>query len=323
METTDTKANYATLDNVFGAEFMAKKRAAEELAQQERTKKAAAKAKKGKTVAQMKTINKQSAKEGWTTSVLRQADKLSVAREKYENETLARSNKELYGILSEVYKLFNDAVCKECLREVVNEMREKLTKRGVRVQKNTNAITVFVRYVFNSDRKRAYNYASTLMAALQAKIEADKLADFIEGKNGVEECKKEFRKKEETLQKEAALKYAVETVCADLRSMKAQKVVKLAGIEAELAEDTDFVFVVARKSAKGELELLQAVSRTTVALQNIAVKELAKYTLETGKQLSKLETVIADVSNGSFKYKKKLNSAADAAEMTLDELEYA
>lgn len=103
-------------------------------------------------------------------AVIEEANKLSVQREKFETEELARSNKALYAILSKVYALFNKAVKDGCIKETAKEMRSMLKERGVKVQSNTPALTCFVRFVFNSDRKRAYNYASTLMAAVDADI---------------------------------------------------------------------------------------------------------------------------------------------------------
>ncbi len=333
MKTISTSSNsnnakQQQLIQVFGEQFIAERDAAEIVKAEKVSKKKAATAKrlqttgKSNTDAQVTKINKASAKTSWTDSVVRKANELCVAREKFETETLARSNKELYGILSSVYGLFNDAVRENCLKDVVVKMKAVLTERNVRVQKNTNALTVFVRYVFNSDRKRAYNYASTLMAAVQAEITVDKLAAFIESKNGVEECKKEFRKKTETIEKEIALADAKTQVLETLRDMKAQRVVKLEGAEAELAEGTDFVFVVARKNKNGSLDLLQTVSKTTLAMQNYAVNELAKFTLANG-ELGIGTEVKDDVSNSAIKFTKSATAAKSAAKMTLAELECA
>ena len=331
MKTISTSNNSSNvkqqqLIETFGEQFIAERDAAEKAKEEKEIKKKAAAAKrlqktgKSNTDAQVKKNAKAGAKLGWTENVVRKATALCVAREKFETETLARSNKELYGILGGVYGLFIDAVRQDCLKEVVIRMKAVLTERNVRVQKNTNALTVFVRYVFNSDRKRAYNYASTLMAAVQAEIAVDELAAFIESKNGVEECKKVFRKKAETVQKEVALADAETRVLETLREMKAQKVVKLAGADAELAEGADFVFVIARKNKNGSLELLQAVSKTTLAMQNYAVKELAKFTLANG-ELNSNAKVENDISNSAVKFTKRVTAAKSAANMTVEELE--
>ncbi len=317
-------ADYAPVVELFGAELIAEMQAAEKVKAEKRAKKAQkiAKAKSEgkstKTPRQIAAISKAVAAQAHADIVVKRANQLSAARAKFETETLARSNKELYSILSDVYRLFKQAVSDNCLKEVVKRMRYMLTKSNIRVQSNTNALTVFVRYVFNNDRKRAYNYASTLLAALQADVDADGLANFIESKHGVEECKREFRKSDETKAKEAQLAAARVSVVDDLGSMQSQQVVKLADANVELAEGTQFAFVVARVNADGMLELLRVVNRTTVALQNAAVKELAKRYVETkgeaktiaAKALRKAATV-------------KVTMAKDAAKLTMRELESA
>jgi hypothetical protein len=216
-----------------------------------------------------------------TTAVIKRANELVKAREKFETETLARSNKELYGILSEVYDLFTNA-SKDlaCLKETVKEMKAGLSKRNVKVQSNSPALTVFVRYVFNSDRKRAYNYTRTLMAAIQANTPLNKFSEFIESKGGVEECKKNFVKKIETVQKELAIKEATAEMTATLQTMEAEEVVHMSDSSVHFSDGCDFVYVIARQTAKDKLELLRVIPKTTKALENSAIKELAKDLIE-------------------------------------------
>jgi hypothetical protein len=321
---TLTDADYESVKNLFGAQFIAERDAALVVARDKEAKKAAraAKAKSEGKVKKVKAvISKQCTAEWSAAKIMGKVEALCSVREKYETETLARSNKELYSILSDVYKLFLQAVREDCLKAAVTQMRAVLVKRGMRVQKNTNALTLFVRYVFNNDRKRAYNYASTLQAALQAEVDADVLAEFIESKNGVEECKREFRKSDETKSKEAQLADARVCVVDELSGMKAQQVVKLAGARAELADGTRFVFVVARANADGTLELLRVVNKTTVAMQNAAVKELAKIYAE--EQAAVKIMAAKAVKKAGTKVGTVKVTAKDAAKLTMLEFENA
>ena len=117
-------------------------------------------------------------------AVIDEASKLAVQRETFEKEELARSNKALYAILTKVHTLFNKAVAEKCIKEVAKAMREQLKLRGVKVQSNTPALTVFVRFVFNSDRKRAYNYTRTLMAAIKTKRQMKLWLNLLKAKEG-------------------------------------------------------------------------------------------------------------------------------------------
>ncbi len=323
---------YTTMTATFGEQYVIELLAATQKKKEELAKKAErAKARKERALAKGETLPtraksskqliaqvKNSAAIARADLVVTQANVLCIAHEKYETETLARSNKELYNILSDVYKLFKQAVSDNCLKDAIKSMRGTLAKRNIRVQNNTNALTVFVRYVFNNDRKRAYNYASTLQAALQADVDEDGLAEFIESKNGVEECKREFRKSDETKSKEAQLAAAALCVVDEMSSMQAQKVVKLADARAELAEGTQFVFVIARTNKDGMLELLHVVNKTTVAMQNAAVKELAKLYVE--KQ-GAAKTIAAKAVNKAGTV--KVTAAKNAAKLTMRELEIA
>lgn len=253
--------------------------------------------------------------------VVEKADLLAVEREKFENEELARSNKALYAILTKVYQLFDDALKDKCIKEVAKTMREQLKKKGVKVQSNTPALTCFVRYVFNSDRKRAYNYASTLMAAIDEGVSPQNLTAFIEGSNGVEECKKAYKMKDETKQRVDAIAAASVNVIDMLKTMKAAASVKLPNASVDFCDDTEFAFIVARSDGKGGFDLLRAVPKSTKAMQSAAVKELAKHLIEA--------TANAKKTNKEAKAKQatanatKAIGAKSAAKMTMKELEAA
>jgi len=251
-------------------------------------------------------------------AVMSEAKSLCAQREQFEKEELARSNKALYSILSNTYTLFKKSIEDKCIKETVLEMSKVLTKRGIRVQKNTPALTVFVRYVFNSDRKRAYNYASTLMAAVQAEIEPSNLADFIESKNGVEECKKEFKKKDETKKREETLKNTCSDVSDLLKSITPLHRVTIPNASVDLSDATDFAFILSRCVGNGEFELLRVVPRTTKGMQSIAIKEIAK------DVVVKAEQAQAEAKVNKVKLTKdiatKALTAKSASTMTVEEL---
>lgn len=122
--------DYQSVKELFGARFIAERDAALVIAKEKAAKKAerAAKAKKDgkvmRTAKQAAAVNKRSVATAYADRVMKGANALCVEREKYETETLARSNKELYCILSKVYKLFKQAVNDNCLKDAVKTMRE-------------------------------------------------------------------------------------------------------------------------------------------------------------------------------------------------------
>ncbi len=253
--------------------------------------------------------------------IMEKANSLYKERENFENVELARSNKALYAILTKVYMLFNNAIAGNCMKETVLKMKEELKNRGTKIQTNTPALTLFVRYIFNSDRKRSYNYASTLMAAVQADVLPENLAAFIEGKNGVEECKKEYKKKEETILRERAIVEASNSVIDSLATMSSNIRVTLPNASVDFSDGSTYSFILARSLSDGEFELLRVIPKSTKGMENTAIKELAKDLI--------VQTKLAEENMKKSKVKSTTSKAVGsmtakaAAKMSIKELEAA
>lgn len=273
------------------------------------------------TKTQANALGKEASVQMSALMIIEKANALVVERETFEKEELARSNKALYSILTKVYTLFTEAVNDKCIKEAAKAMREQLKQRGIKVQSNTPALTCFVRFVFGSDRKRAYNYASTLMAAADKEITPENLADFIECGNGVEEIKKAHKMKPETKQRIDDVKAASLDVIDTLRTMKAVETISLPKASVDFSDGVDFAFIVARSLGNGEFELLRAVPKSTKALQSAAVKELAKDLIDVAvkaKNKTKVQKVKATTESAV-----KSISLKSAAKMTMKEVEMA
>ena len=273
------------------------------------------------TDTQATRMNKEANLQYDAKSIIEAATKLAAQREAFEAEEFARSNKALYAILSNVYALFNKAVADNCIREVAKAMRAELKQRGIRVQSNTPALTCFVRFVFNSDRKRAYNYATTLMAAVNAGIAPTALSDFIELGNGVEECKKQFKMKDEVRQRNEAVRAASVDIVDALQTMQPAATVSLPNTAVTLADGAQFAFIVARSIGNGKFELLRAVPTSTKVMQSCAVKELAKDLIAAAER-AKAAAKANRVKNSTQQAAASI-TAKTAANMTVGELEAA
>jgi hypothetical protein len=70
-------------------------------------------------------------------------------------------------------------------------MKDRIKERGQKVQARTAEINVFVRYVFDTDRQRVYNYAACLQAAIAQSIPSTDFVEFITKIGGIEECKQQ------------------------------------------------------------------------------------------------------------------------------------
>lgn len=273
------------------------------------------------TKTQANALGKEASVQMSALIVIEKANALVAERETFEKEELARSNKALYSILTKVYTLFTEAVNDKCIKEAAKAMREQLKKRGVKVQSNTPALTCFVRFVFNSDRKRAYNYANTLAAAIDDEIKPENLATFIEGGNGVEEIKKAHKMKDETKKRIDAVNTASNDALDILRTMKAVETVTMPKASVDLSDGVEFAFIVARSLGNGKFELLRAVPKSTKSMQSAAVKELAKDLIDVAAK-AKNETKAQKVKATTESAVKSI-SLKSAAKMTMKEVEMA
>ncbi len=138
-------------------------------------------------------------------------DGLVARRKQWEGTDYKKANEGLYSLLAECLSVFTEKFVdandssKKTLRD---DLSAKLKAGGVKVQRTTPTLTMFVRYVFGSDRKRAQGYAYVLKAEISNDIGASELRNYIVQEGGIEEVKRKMVVKEETLAKRAAVEAA-------------------------------------------------------------------------------------------------------------------
>ncbi len=212
-------------------------------------------------------------------TIVATADRLVEQREQWQQNDYARSNARLYEILSCVLAMWQQVKDDKELRiETVKQMKIALTAAGVRVQMNTLALTLFVRYVFRTDRNRAMNYSRTLQAALAAGVESKDLADFIERSGGVEECKRQLSKSEAVLAKEQAIESAMTLVEEQLESSYSAPLATFK-VSTDYVEglQAGYVFLMARASSKGEIRALAVVPAQSEGMTKWAKQQMALF----------------------------------------------
>jgi hypothetical protein len=211
-------------------------------------------------------------------AIVADADLLVQQREQWQQNEYARSNARLYEILAAVLKMYEQVKDDKVLRcETAKQMKQQLDAAGVRIQANTLVLTLFVRYVFRTDRQRALNYSRTLQAALSEGVAADGLAAFVERCGGVEQCKKQFTKSERVIAKEAAITDAMALVEEQLAA-SADTPLAVFKVPAEFVADThdkDFMLVLAKAEADGTVKALSAIPAITEGMTKWAKQQLA------------------------------------------------
>jgi len=256
------------------------------------------------------------------SSLMVELDALVKERETFEREEYARSNQRLYEILTKVYRAYTQAKTSDSvLKDTVKQMKAVLQQSGERVQVNTLAINLFVRYVFRTSRQRAHNYSRTLQAAFAKSIAPDALPQFIADGGGVEECKKEFVKSPKTVEREAKIASAIELVKEQLTgdninlaeiSVPADWVAKTHGEE--------LTFLVGKADKTGKVRVTSVVPVFSKGMATWAKKQLALFLADqqaASQKQAKVKRKDAAITAASKQAKKK-NSAAETVGELLD-----
>lgn len=249
------------------------------------------------------------------SSLLNELNALVKEREIFEKEEYARSNARLYEILTKVYRAYTTAKSSETLlKETVKQMKAALQKAGERIQTNTLAINLFVRYVFRTSRQRAHNYSRTLQAAYAKDIKPEALAQFIADGGGVEECKKEFVPGPKVLERKAKIASAIDLVNEQLTngsSNLAELTVPAEWVAATHGEE--MTFLVGKADSSGKIQVISVVPAYSKGMANWAKDRLALFLAEqqaVTKKASKAKRKDAAIEVATKKAKKN-NSATE------------
>jgi hypothetical protein len=117
--------------------------------------------------------------------VISDCDLLVAKNKAYENDYIARGNQALYEILQGIYVMALHLDQSDFKYDIIAKMRDVLKSKDIKVQINTPELTVLVKYVVGSDRKRATNYSRILKVALEENLPANELASYISRRGGI------------------------------------------------------------------------------------------------------------------------------------------
>jgi len=151
---------------------------------------------------------KAAATASFVTSLVAELDSLSANCISWEKTSFKKANEELYGLLAHCLSIFETRfkhASDEQRAALRKEVLARLQARNIRVVKQSATLTMFVRLLFNSDRKRANSYAYVLTAAMTHGVTSAELAEWIAQTGGIEEVKRRHLVKPETAQRQAEL----------------------------------------------------------------------------------------------------------------------
>lgn len=112
-------------------------------------------------------------------------DLLAEKHRKYNDDYIVRGNQALYELLADIYKAALALDKSDYKYEIHRKLRDILKTRDIKVQSNTPDLTLLVKYVVGSDRKRATNYSRVLKIALNEELAPEELANYISRRGGI------------------------------------------------------------------------------------------------------------------------------------------
>lgn len=258
-----------------------------------------------------KQVSAQSAVKVSTLMV--ELDALVKERETFEKEEYARSNAKLYEILTKVYRAYKAAKGSDSvLTETVRQMKSVLQQSGERIQTNTLAINLFVRYVFRTSRQRAHNYSRTLQAAYAKGIAPAALPQFIADGGGVEECKKDFVPGPKAQERKAKIASALDMVNEQITN--SELCLAELKVPAEWVAGThgeEMTFLVGKADKSGKVRVTSVVPTYSKGMANWARTQLALFLAEQQAVAQKsAKTKRKDAAITAVAKKAKKNNSA-------------
>ncbi len=212
-------------------------------------------------------------------------DYLAKERKVWESTDYKKANEGLYRLLAECLDLYlnkfvhasNDD--KKTLRQ---EIAARLIADGIRVQSNTTILTMMIRFVFASDRKRAHGYTYVLKAALSYDKNAKDLPQFIKDQGGIEEIKRRMVQSEKAITNKAEREKALLEVKADLEKNANYP---LANVSIDLAGNKEtFAVLVTRSNAQGTSDVVAILKNAEEKFVESILKKIAKDRLASQKE---------------------------------------
>ena len=208
-------------------------------------------------------------------SIVQQLDALSTKRQAWEVTDFKKANEGLYSLLSECLGVFHSQyvnASEEDRKSLRLSLAELLTVKGVRVMKNTNTLTMFVRFVFGSDRKRAHGYSYVLKAAISHGVEAADLPTWIVDQGGIEEVKRRMVQSEEAIKRNQDIAAAKEAVQTDMEVAEISPLatVQIPGLKGE------YVLMLAKPSADGSATVVATLNEVAQTTVNVLMTKMAR-----------------------------------------------
>lgn len=129
-------------------------------------------------------------------AIVNAAEAITIEHDNYQTQFVEGGRKALYEVLSKIYALALQVNISDYRDSILKELRNQLSlKKKIKTQKNSNSITMLVRWVVGANRQTAHNYSKALLAAFNENIAANDLSKYFIKRGGLQSVKSETQKK--------------------------------------------------------------------------------------------------------------------------------
>lgn len=231
--------------------------------------------------------------------VMEKLDDLAAKRNKWQVQ-YDRTNHTLYELLAGCLDSYYAIKGTKAEKVFLENIKESLKARKLKVQEGTSVLNLIVRYVFDSDRRRIFGYARVLRVAVKDSIEVANFVEWVKKAGGLEEITSSKGATEETIKKRLALEAKVEDVKDLLVEQLQHPLAVVPKTHLVSAVDTaEYTLLIGKMQVDGKTKVLSVVPDASSAMIQTAIKKIA-------------EALIAHVERVT---KERLEKEADSAKL--------
>jgi hypothetical protein len=223
-------------------------------------------------------------------SIVQSLDALSMARDSWEQTTFKKANEGLYDLLSQCLAVFETKFIKgtkDDQRTLRSELIARLSEKKIKTQKNSPTLTLFVRFVFSSDRKRAHGYSYVLNAAISHEVTAAQLPQWIVSEGGIEEIKRKMVQSDEAKDRQVKRTQAKDTAEQLIAEAHVNPLATVA-VDGFVPKQRNIMLAVG--DVNGKFNVTYVLTDVSDSLYNALLKQAAKKIVEADEQDNALMT---------------------------------
>jgi hypothetical protein len=209
-------------------------------------------------------------------AIITHADTLAERHASYVNEFVTRANTELYEILAEIHKLYEQVQSSKQRDKLVKKIRQRLkSSHNIKTQANTKTATLVVKLVTRANRKTSHVYSRVLEVAIAAGVNSDGLVEFIKLKGGIDKVRMAVNSAETVAQANATAKHYQQQLRSQLKHMQGIGNADLSAIRHTLphACDVDFEHLLCRFNHATNTHEIVAIMYPSSALETQSISE--------------------------------------------------